>query len=375
MRPDLLQSIETPTLLLDEDKARANLKRMAAKAAAQRIRFRPHFKTHQSARIAEWFRAEGVSAITVSSLSMAAYFAGHGWGDILVAFPVNLREKAAIQRLAGQVHLGLLVESVESAAALGSQLDAPVDIWIKVDTGLHRTGLDVNATGAVSTLIAEVLRHPRLNLRGLLTHAGQTYHARSTQEIRDLYAQRCLAMQRLRASLASPVARELQLSVGDTPGCCLSADLGEVDEIRPGNFIFFDSMMFDLGVCSVDEIAVAVACPVVALHPQRNEVVVYGGAVHLSKEALERDGFRFYGYVVFLEESGWQFTSPENRVVSLSQEHGLLRLRPEDFSRLKVGDLIGVLPAHSCLTVNALGNYLSLEGELIPTMLSGLAGN
>ncbi len=221
MRPDLLQCIETPTLLLDEDKARVNLKRMAAKAAAQRIRFRPHFKTHQSARVAEWFRAEGVSAITVSSLSMSAYFASQYWGDILVAFPVNLREMAAIQRLAGQVHLGLLVESVESAAALGSQLDAPVDIWIKVDTGLHRTGLDVNDTDAVTALIAEVLRHPRLNLRGLLTHAGQTYHARSPQEIRDLYAQSCLAMQRLRASLAGSVAGGLQLSVGDTPGCCL----------------------------------------------------------------------------------------------------------------------------------------------------------
>jgi len=370
MRPDLLQCIETPTLLLDEDKARANLKRMAAKAAAQRIRFRPHFKTHQSARVAECFRTEGVSAITVSSLSMAAYFAGHGWRDILVAFPVNLREMAAIQRLAGQVRLGLLVESVESAAALGSQLDAPVDIWIKVDTGL-----DVNDTGAVTALIVEVLCHPRLNLRGLLTHAGQTYHARSPQEIRDLYAQSCLAMQRLHASLADSVAGGLQLSVGDTPGCCLSADLGGVDEIRPGNFIFFDSMMFDLGVCSVDEIAVAVACPVVALHPQRNEVVVYGGAIHLSKETLEGAGFRFHGYVVFVGEGGWQFTSPENRVVSLSQEHGLLRLRPEDFSRLKVGDLVGVLPAHSCLTVDALENYLSLEGELIPTMLSGAAGN
>jgi Predicted amino acid aldolase or racemase len=371
MTPDLLQQIRKPTLLLDEEKARKNLKCMAEKTAAQGIRFRPHFKTHQSAQIGEWFREAGVAAITVSSLSMASYFADHGWRDILVAFPVNLREIETMRALSARVRLGLLVESMESVTALGENLALPVDIWIKIDTGLHRAGLDVSDVEAMLAVVAEMRRYPGLNLRGLLTHAGQTYHARSSAEIREWYAHSWQALTKLRGEIASGGNPPLEISVGDTPGCWLSDDLGRVDEIRPGNFIFFDSMMLDLGVCAWEEIAVAVACPLVALHARRNEAVIYGGAVHFSKEALQQEGQASYGYAAFFTENGWQFAGRENRLISLSQEHGVLRLNPADFRCLKVGDLIGILPVHSCLTVDALENYLSLDGQKISTLLSG----
>ncbi len=154
MTANFLDQIKTPTLVLDQTRAQANLRRMAAKAAAQQVRFRPHFKTHQSAEIGEWFRAEGVRAITVSSMRMAAYFAAHGWDDILVAFPVNLREMEEIRTLAAQVRLGLLVESGESVERLAAELPQNVDIWLKIDSGCtarvgctgHRYGFGVART-------------------------------------------------------------------------------------------------------------------------------------------------------------------------------------------------------------------------------------
>jgi D-serine deaminase-like pyridoxal phosphate-dependent protein len=75
----LYASITHPTLLLDEARCRANIARMAAHAKASNTRLRPHFKTHQSAKIGEWIRAEGVTSIACSSLRMAAYFADAGW--------------------------------------------------------------------------------------------------------------------------------------------------------------------------------------------------------------------------------------------------------------------------------------------------------
>ena len=198
MTADFQDSIQTPTLVLNETRARRNLKRMAAKAAAQQIRFRPHFKTHQSAEIGEWFRTEGITAITVSSMSMAAYFAGHGWNDILVAFPVNLREMDAICNLATKVRLGLLVESTWSVDRLAAALQTPVDIWIKIDSGMHRAGLDVKDSGDVFALAQAVRQHPQMRLRGLLTHAGQTYHAHSPEEIRRMYTGSVQAMNLLR---------------------------------------------------------------------------------------------------------------------------------------------------------------------------------
>ena len=90
--------IETPTALLNTSVVKRNIAAMAQKAQQNGVRFRPHFKTHQSATIGEWFRAEGVTAITASSVSMARYFADHGWHDITVAFPVNWREIDAINK-------------------------------------------------------------------------------------------------------------------------------------------------------------------------------------------------------------------------------------------------------------------------------------
>lgn len=365
-----LNNIHIPTLILDETKAKKNLKKMAAKAAAQNIRFRPHFKTHQSAQVGECFRAEGVASITVSSLSMAQYFAEHGWQDILVAFPVNLREMETINDLAARISLSLLVESVEIASQLEKNLNAPVNVWIKIDTGYHRTGIDVKDADRVRSLARNINDSEKLHLRGLLTHAGHTYHAHSTEEIIAAYAESSQTLQDLRLELEQGGFAGLELSVGDTPGCWLSSDLGQVDEIRPGNFIFFDAMMFELGVCSVEEIALAVACPVVAIHPQRNEVVIYGGAVHLSKDSIVKNRETIYGYVAFPTENGWEFTSSENYISALSQEHGIVRLTKTDLKRVKVGDLIYVLPAHSCLAVDALGEYLTLQGERITTMLS-----
>ena len=85
-------AITRPTLLLDVVRARRNIARMADKARRNGVRFRPHFKTHQSAAIGAWFRAEGVACITVSSVTMARYFADQGWQDITIVFPVNVRE-------------------------------------------------------------------------------------------------------------------------------------------------------------------------------------------------------------------------------------------------------------------------------------------
>ncbi|MFN8417960.1 MAG: hypothetical protein U0528_01745 [Anaerolineae bacterium] len=111
---------------------------MAAKARANGVRFRPHFKTHQSADVGAWFRDEGVSAITASSLRMASYFADHGWSDITVGVPVNIREIDLINALAARIELGVLVDSLESVTSIRTCASADQ----RVDRG--RSGLSAH---------------------------------------------------------------------------------------------------------------------------------------------------------------------------------------------------------------------------------------
>ena len=118
--------ITSPTLILDKRRCLGNIQRMAERAKTSRVHFRPHFKTHQSAVIGEWFRPQGINSITVSSVVMATYFAAHSLDDITIAFPVNWREIQSINDLAKRVHLELLVESPETIRFLAENLKAPI---------------------------------------------------------------------------------------------------------------------------------------------------------------------------------------------------------------------------------------------------------
>ena len=365
-----LTAIEKPTLLLDEVRARRNLARMAAKMRRQGVRFRPHFKTHQSLEMGEWFRAEGVGAITVSSADMALYFTEAGWQDILVAFTANPRQVRTLDVLAARIHLELLVESPETAVFLAERLAHPVDVWIKVDAGNHRTGIPLEDHARLIDL-ARRIQGTRLHFRGLLTHAGQTYHATSRAGIIDIYRQVLTSLAQAREALARAGFAQTELSFGDTPSCTLVEDFSGLDELRPGNFIFYDLMQHQLGVCSQADIAVAVACPVVAKHIEpgpgetAHRLVLHGGAVHLSKEYLVVDGSPVYGGLARLDEDGWGELLPGAYLYSLSQEHGLVRVSPQQYDAFQVGDLVAVVPVHSCLTVDLYRQYLTTAGALI----------
>ena len=367
----ILDQLDVPTLLVNPSIARKNIAQMADKARLQGVRLRPHFKTHQSARVGEWFREIGVEAITTSSVEMADYFARHNWRDILVAFPVNIRQMQAINELAHRIRLGLLVESVESVQALSLGLRAPVDLWIKIDSGSGRTGLGWDEVGTIKDLIRTVSATPGLNLRGLLTHAGYTYSAASRDEIAVRYQTSVSRMIDLQSALEVIGSGKLEISVGDTPGCTLTPSLGAVDEIRPGNFVFYDAQMMHLGVCSSHQVAGVMACPLVALHPERGEAVVYGGAVHLSKDTVSDGGLTHYGYVVRINADGdWSPPIPGAYAARLSQEHGILHIPSSEFSNLRVGDWLGIIPAHICLTVAAMQDYRLTDGTHITSYRS-----
>ncbi len=335
---------------------------MAEKASRSGVIFRPHFKTHQSLIIGRWFREAGVTRITVSSLSAARYFANDGWNDITVAFPVNLRETQLVNELASRIRIGLLVEHPEVALKLEKDLLFPADIYIKIDTGYHRTGLGIDEMPVILRL-AEIVRSSRMmSLKGLLTHAGNTYAAASKEEVKKVYVSCTGILNEVKKNLGDS-GKELLLSYGDTPSCSIVEDFNNIDEIRPGNFIFYDLMQMIAGSCGFSQIAGIVICPVVAVHPSRNQAVLYGGAIHLSKDFLVVDGRRIYGQLVETDQNGWINLIPGAYLVSLSQEHGILEGPDEVISELHPGMTAGIIPVHSCLTANLLRGYQMTDGE------------
>jgi D-serine deaminase-like pyridoxal phosphate-dependent protein len=356
-----LDNIKQPALILDERKCRSNIHRMVEKAQKQGLFFRPHFKTHQSKMIGEWFRGEGVTAITVSSVSMARYFAEAGWNDITIAFPLNILEKQEIDDLSKTISLNILVSSAKVLAGFD---EIPLGVFIKIDCGYHRAGISVERFDEIEDILAFCRNSSALQFRGFLTHSGNTYQASTPQEVNLIHehARNHMAGLKVRYLGTFP---DLVISTGDTPSCSIAGDFTGISEIRPGNFVFYDLMQAMIGSCNPDDIAVALACPVVETHPDRNEVIIYGGAIHLSKEScLDRKGTPVFGQVVMLSESGWGEPLPDCFVKSLSQEHGVVYLPDRYTDYFKPGSIAGILPVHSCLTAQAMRGYSGLSGQL-----------
>jgi D-serine deaminase-like pyridoxal phosphate-dependent protein len=357
--PDRFAAIDRPTLVVDRARAERNIERMAAKAAASGVRFRPHFKTHNSVEVGEWFRRFGVTAITVSSVEHAGTFADAGWDDITIAFPLVTRALPIVAELAARIRLGVLVENAETAAALGA-VDAPLEVWVDVDAGYRRSGVAWDDAAGLVSVAEAVEARPRHRLRGVLTHAGNTYHV-ATQAIEAIWTESAARLASARDVIAGATGREdLEISVGDTPGCSLMPRFDGVDEVRPGNFVFYDLQQLGLGVCTEEDLALAIACPIVGVYPERGEAVVHGGSVQLSRDAAPGPGDDTnYGRLAVVGADGWRLLAAEDGYVrAISQEHGVIRCSPAVLSGLRPGDLAFVIPAHACLPANLIRRWL-----------------
>jgi D-serine deaminase-like pyridoxal phosphate-dependent protein len=358
--PGRFAVIDRPTLVVDRARAERNIERMAAKAAASGVRFRPHFKTHNSLEVGDWFRGFGVTAITVSSVEHAVTFADAGWDDITIAFPLVTRALPVISELAARVRLGVLVENPETATAL-RVVDAPLDVWVDVDAGYRRSGVAWDDAAGLVSVAEAVAALPRHRLRGVLTHAGNTYHVATPAAIEAIWTDTSARLASARDVIAGATGRrDLEISVGDTPGCSLMPALDGVDEVRPGNFVFYDLQQLALGACAEDDLALAIACPIVGVYPERGEAVVHGGSVQLSRDVAPGPGTETnYGRLAVVGADGWRLLPAEDACVrTISQEHGVIRCSPAVLPGLRPGDLAFIIPAHACLPANLIRRWL-----------------
>jgi D-serine deaminase-like pyridoxal phosphate-dependent protein len=285
---------------------------------------------------------------------------GRALGDITIAFPLVTRALPAIRSLAARVRLGVLVEGPDGAAAL-ADVEPTVDVWVDVDAGYGRSGArwdDATRLAAIGEALGRIGQH---RLRGVLTHAGNTYQAPDHAAIEAIWAETAVRLAAARDLLAAATGTTgLEVSVGDTPGCAMMPRFTGVDEVRPANFVFFDLQQLELGVCTEDDLALAIACPVAGLYPERREAVVHGGSVQLSLDTASGPGdARNFGRLAVVESDGWRLLPVTDGFVrGLSQEHGVLRCSPEVLAQLCVGGLAFIIPAHACLPANQIRDWL-----------------
>ncbi len=350
-----MDKIKTPTLIVNSSICRNNIKIMAEKCRKSNVEFRPHFKTHQSLEVGKWFKDEGVNKIAVSSLEMAHFFADDGWKDIMVAFPINIREIESLNKLTEKSNVSILLAGNEPLPILTKKMKKEMGFFIKIDVGTKRCGFEPDSIVKIEETLELAKMNKKLKFMGFVTHAGNLYNVKSVESIPDKYKKTVKKLQELKKYFDRTYS-DLIISWGDTPSCSVLDNFYDIDEARPGNFVYYDLMQLKSGVCNKESIAAVVAAPIVAKYVDRYEIVVYGGAVHLSKEYVNFEGQPAWGMVVFLSNNGWKFPDKQMYVRNIYQEHGIIKLEYDDFFSVEVGDIIGIIPVHACLTASHLKN-------------------
>jgi D-serine deaminase-like pyridoxal phosphate-dependent protein len=357
-----LDQITSPTLLIDEKITRANIKRMADKAARNGKKLVPHWKTAQSHEIGNWAKEYGIREVTASSIKLAEYLCGQGWDNIHIAFPFNPLETPRLNFLAASQSLSVQIVNPVTAQKLVDGLTNPVGFFIEIDAGYGRTGVHISDFGTIEEILRTAKKSDKLKFLGFYLHPGHTYY---TADKAGIYEQSRQALHMLKMKYQSEFP-DLVTRVGDTPGCAVTEDFGDIDELGPGNFVFFDLMQAELGSCTKEDISVCLAVPVVDINKERKEILIHGGGVHLAKDVLvDSEGNKNFGEVVFLNEKGWTIPTDRSYLKSISQEHGVIKASDSLLATVKVGDLLGILPVHSCMTADCMGEYLSLECKKI----------
>ncbi|HYY57783.1 MAG TPA: alanine racemase [Pyrinomonadaceae bacterium] len=361
-----LYESKTPALLLDVERVRQNAERMRKRADDYGVRLRPHVKTHKCVEVARIQTDGHGGALTVSTLAEARAFSAHGFKDITYAVPIEPGKfDEAIQIASDCERLALITDDVEIPSRLDDaarQAGVTLDLFLKVDCGYHRCGVEPTSPDAFE-IPRRILDASNLRFAGILTHAGHSYHSRTSEEVLRVARHERDLMTDFAAGLRARGTPAPTVSIGSTPTITSVDHLRGIDEVRPGNYIFFDAFQAAIGSCRLEDCALTVLAAVVHRDRSRRKVVIDAGAIALSKDrgAVETDAGCGYGHVLDLEGNSLGL-----RVGGLSQEHGEISVPDESLlDRLKVGTRVRVLANHSCLTAAQHAHYQVLEGARV----------
>ena len=357
-------TLRTPAFVLDRKILSRNAASMTARMKQEGVQFRPHLKTAKSAKVAELVTAGNFGGITVSTINEAAYFSDHGFTDItygICCMPQKLEAIASLQRNGTRVHL--ITDDVQMAQTIAQEaeaLDTDFRVFIEVDTGLHRTGVDLDGQELES--IARVLQEaPRLNFGGVFTHAGHSYHSKSIDQVKAIAEQ-----ERMGVVTAATRVRENGIpcptvSVGSTPTALHAESFEGVTEVRAGTYMFNDLFQAGIHSCQMEDIAISVLTTIVSHSQRLNHYLIDAGMLALSQDTSANEHREQIGYGLVREENGTVLEG--HYVADVHQEHGFIKsTKPIAFDKVPIGSRVRIVPNHACSTSAMFDQYHVVDG-------------
>ncbi|PWY66815.1 hypothetical protein BO94DRAFT_528515 [Aspergillus sclerotioniger CBS 115572] len=370
--------LPTPSLILSKPTLEKNINQLLQDVKDLRLSFRPHVKTLKSLELTRLMLANGthrrIVASTLSELRGVLPLAKEGILDEalygLPIYPSALPHLQHILTTTPTLKLLLMIDSpqhidiLESyAAANPTRNIAAWPVFIKIDVGSHRAGVELSSD-ELPALVRRVEGSKAVELYGFYCHAGHSYACRREEEVKTVLGEEVRGV--LEAVRFIQGKRKVVVSVGSTPTAHVVREVRgflnggvEVECVMyTGNYPSNDLQQVCTGIVKEEEQALRILAEVCSVYPGRNEALINAGTVALSKETSEVPGF---GRVV--DRAEWS-------VARMSQEHGILGLSGKDTEGpekveevFRVGQKVMLYCQHACITAAAHFVYYVVDEE------------
>ena len=234
--------IDTPALLVYPERVQKNIER-AIKISGDVNRLRPHVKTHKIPQVAAMHLERDIHKFKCATVAEAEMLALAGAHEILLAHqPVGPKGKrlAALAAAYPKIIFGTIIDNETTLRQLSAAAETAgitLDIWIDIDNGMHRSGIEPGRAAQQLYHLIEDL--PGVSAGGLHVYDG---HYRD----RD-FAQRKAAADKafgdvdtMCDAIEASGSQRPKIVAGGSPTFPVHALRAEVD-LSPGTYVYWDA--------------------------------------------------------------------------------------------------------------------------------------
>ena len=318
-------------------------------------RWRPHVKTAKLAHVMRRFVAHGIKNFKCSTSLELKTVCEAGAEDVLLAYPVVGANAARLRGLSGAFPQTRMAALVETPAQIDVWRGSRLGLFIDVNTGMNRTGIEQDQVDGIVGLAQEILA-AGLEFRGLHYYDGHMAGAVDLTE-REAAAHRGYdQLMNLASALAQGGIGFGEIITAGTPAfpCSLTYrpfhEGPFVHRISPGTVVYNDCTSLTQLPASYGYRPAAVVVSAVVSHPTPPRLTCDAGHKTVSADAGIPNC-----YVI---------GHPDLLPNRPSEEHLPIDITSSG-NKPAIGDLLYLVPKHVCPTVNNFDHALIIAGGRI----------
>jgi len=344
--------IITPALVLFREAMQRNIETMI-RIAGDPARLRPHCKTTKMKEVVHELLDRGISKHKAATFAEAEMLADAGASDICLAYAMvgpNVQRAVKFVKTFPQVTFCVTADHSRPVEALSNAMtDAgqSVGVMLDVDTGLHRSGLEVGP--AARELYTQITRASGLEPGGFHVYDGHQ-HQRDFDQRRQAVGEQWRRVIAFRDELVVAGMAVPRLLAGGTGSFPVYAQMEEVTlELSPGTCIVNDQGYTDR-FPDLDFPPAAIVLTRVVSRPAADLVTVDVGTKAVASDPPFGKRVKFPDL-------------PDAEHIVHNEEH--LVLRTSDAEKYEPGDELVAIPTHICPTTALHKQVHVVEGQRV----------